>query len=657
VKVRQSELATSARLPLLLTVLAVGGAAALTFGLPADAPHRHALVTLVMLGAPATALAASIIAALSVRRNHSIPWQVLCTAAALALLGQVHRYGGAGALDTLHAGTNAAAGGAFVLGVAILLRRHTSGRTLETALDVGIIGTASLLALGRWTSLEDQLVGRLGASLGSTAVATATAAGAAGITAAVLLVARSVANGRLAACVGPPTVALAASGIGIAVWLLATMFDGNLATAADCCALGSAAGLAFVAAWLGVAWAGLRSLDTEPGAPHPVDTIAKGSRLRLLAAPMAALLLGTTALDAAVNGTFGVSLATGTGVLGILLALRLAHLLYATRSHSPDQLQLAQSVTLIEVSRALSGMRQLDETLTLVTRWAVRLLDGRAAVIELLKPEDSTLEVHAVYGLPSEMVGMSFPVEGSFTGWVIRNGRARSTENARLDPLLHAASLPFLGGSPLASVPLRYADQTLGTLSCISSRAFTTADLDLLGAFADQAAVAIENARLFRQVHQLSLTDPLTGLANRRQLERDIAREFLAARRGRRLIAVMFDLNRFKRFNDRFGHLAGDDALRRFGTAIRAITRSMNVAARYGGDEFMVLLTDTDPVGAGIFIQRIQEAFPGADAPEHLRELSVCGGFAEFTLDMVEPEHLIAAADAALYRNKTPSLR
>jgi diguanylate cyclase (GGDEF)-like protein len=440
------------------------------------------------------------------------------------------------------------------------------------------------------------------------------------------------------------------SGPAFAVWLVATA--GGDTAVGSCCTLGGAAAPAFVLGWISLAYAAIESLGPEPPEAQPIETIAAGSRARLFAAPMAAVLLGTLAVDSAVNGPLGYAVASGMGVLGTLVALRLGHLLYATRNHSSDQLALAQSLALIEVSRALSGMRQLDETLALVTRWAVRLLDGRAAVIELLMPDNETLELHAVYGLPNEMLGLTFPVEGSFTGWVVRNGRPRSTDNARLDPLLHAASLPYLGGSPLASVPLRYSDTTLGALSCVSSRPFSAADLDLLGAFADQAAVAIENARLFRQVHQLSITDPLTGLSNRRQLERDLSREFAAARRGRRLIAAMFDLNRFKAYNDRYGHLAGDEALRLFGAALRSLTRTMNVSARYGGDEFIVLLTDSDAAGAAIFIERVKAAFPGPFAEGQLAELSVCGGYAEYIPEMAGPEDLIAAADAALYLHK-----
>jgi len=164
--------------------------------------------------------------------------------------------------------------------------------------------------------------------------------------------------------------------------------------------------------------------------------------------------------------------------------------------------------------------------------------------------------------------------------------------------------------------------------------------------------VAIANARLFHQVHALSITDPLTGLANRRQLARDLSREFAAAKRGRQLVAVMFDVNGFKAYNDKHGHLAGDQVLRALGDALATHTRAMNLAARYGGDEFVVLLADSEPHGARIFVQRVRQGFDHAVAALGRGGVTIGAGIASYHPDMKDPEELIAAADAALYEAK-----
>jgi diguanylate cyclase (GGDEF)-like protein len=345
---------------------------------------------------------------------------------------------------------------------------------------------------------------------------------------------------------------------------------------------------------------------------------------------------------------------TASGVLlaGMLLAGYSWLLMRGAHGQSAEQkLELAQSRALIEVSRALSGTRCIDETLELVTGWAARLVGGHAAVLELLMNDD-LLEVRAVQGMSGDLLGLRFPVEGSFTGWVARHGIARCTDDASADSLVCRGAAPYLGASAVAVVPLLGQTGTLGVLSCVGPQPFKASDVELLSAFASHATVAIETARLFRRVEQLSVTDPLTGLANRRQLERDLNREFAAARRGRRLIAVMFDLNDFKEFNDRHGHVAGDEALRVFGAALAAETRRMNLAARYGGDEFMALLADADAAGATIFLQRVAERFPPPGSDPRLAEVTFSAGFAEYQPDMEDPRELVDAADRALYRGK-----
>ena len=115
---------------------------------------------------------------------------------------------------------------------------------------------------------------------------------------------------------------------------------------------------------------------------------------------------------------------------------------------------------------------------------------------------------------------------------------------------------------------------------------------------ASQASVALENARLHSSVQALSLTDALTGLPNRRHLNIHLEREVAAARRGRDLVICIHDLDNFKRYNDSAGHLAGDDALRAFGQILAEENRAMNMVARYGGDEFLSVLSESTVEGA-----------------------------------------------------------
>jgi diguanylate cyclase (GGDEF)-like protein len=335
------------------------------------------------------------------------------------------------------------------------------------------------------------------------------------------------------------------------------------------------------------------------------------------------------------------------------VALRVSRLLEATRDRHVEQRQLAQNQALVEVSRALAGATHLDDTLASVTDWACRLLEARGAVIELLTEDASELAVRSAVGFPDDFLGLRFPVAGSFTGWVIQNGQARTTLDPTSEPDIQPRSRRYLPRCAVASAPLRFHDRMLGVLSALADEPFDRHDLALLGALADQAAVAIENARLFEEVNRLSLTDPLTGLANRRRLEEELAREYCAAVRGRRLIAVMFDLNEFKEYNDRYGHLAGDQALQLFGEALSIETRAMNLAARFGGDEFVALLGDSTLQGARVFAQRVKRRYARSVAQLGRRPIGVAVGIAPFAPGMSTPADLIAAADAALYEVKS----
>jgi two-component system, cell cycle response regulator len=208
-------------------------------------------------------------------------------------------------------------------------------------------------------------------------------------------------------------------------------------------------------------------------------------------------------------------------------------------------------------------------------------------------------------------------------------------------------------GESALIVPLVSGERVLGALSLTSEepRRFHPEEARLLQRLAGHAALALENARLHARLRALSLTDPLTGLPNRRHLELHLAQEFAAARRGRSLAMVLFDLNDFKQYNDTMGHLAGDAALRAVGEVLSGETRAMNLVARYGGDEFVAVLSDTSVEGARLFAERVRERLHRHPilAPTGL---SFSSGVAEFSDAMTEGVELIEAADRSLYEAK-----
>ena len=152
------------------------------------------------------------------------------------------------------------------------------------------------------------------------------------------------------------------------------------------------------------------------------------------------------------------------------------------------------------------------------------------------------------------------------------------------------------------------------------------------------------------RAERLALTDDLTGLANRRYARLALEREFAAAQRGRPLTVAMFDLDRFKAFNDHHGHRAGDAALRAFANVLATRTRQMDLSARYGGEEFLTILSSCGVAGGQAFGARVRATL--AAHPENLHGITVSVGIASYSPEMTSVDRLLAAADDAMYAAK-----
>ncbi len=176
-----------------------------------------------------------------------------------------------------------------------------------------------------------------------------------------------------------------------------------------------------------------------------------------------------------------------------------------------------------------------------------------------------------------------------------------------------------------------------------------TVALLLLSLLAGDVTNRLHEAR--EKAERLALIEPLTGLPNRRYFDLILEREFAAAQRGRDLVVAMFDMDGLKEINDTSGHAAGDEILAGFARVLDSNTRSMNLSARVGGDEFASIVSSATVEGALVFVERVQDA---TRAMEHMAgRVSVSVGLAAYHGGMKEPEEILAAADLALYRAKS----
>jgi diguanylate cyclase (GGDEF)-like protein len=232
---------------------------------------------------------------------------------------------------------------------------------------------------------------------------------------------------------------------------------------------------------------------------------------------------------------------------------------------------------------------------------------------------------------------------------------------AMATPML-AQSGQLLKIRSLICVPILIADQVAGLLYLYktegAARLFAEHDLPLALGISHQAALTIQRARLLEKVQQLEVwatTDDLTRVYNRRQFFMLGDREFHRARRfGRPLTALMLDVDRFKAVNDEYGHAAGDAILKAVAERCRAHLRDVDLLGRYGGDELVALLAETEAASAVTIAERCRQALADrpVDTPAGALAVTLCIGIATRTEQHVELAALLLEADAALYAAK-----
>jgi diguanylate cyclase (GGDEF)-like protein len=305
-----------------------------------------------------------------------------------------------------------------------------------------------------------------------------------------------------------------------------------------------------------------------------------------------------------------------------------------------------------EIGRAISSSLDAKEVLRAVIDAVLELLQADASSVWLL--EGGNARVAASGGKIRLTEGAVWPIPEGIREAVVQDRRPLLIEDLPNSSFLPASQRKGLQAKSALLVPLILDNEVAGGLSAgkEQSGAIGKEDVDLLLRLASQASVALVNARLHESIQALSLTDPLTDLPNRRHMDIHLQREVAAARRGRHVCVVLFDLDDFKAHNDNLGHVVGDQILRRFARLLLGETRAMNLAARYGGDEFISILTELPREGAELHAFRVVDRVR-RDPDLSRYGVSVSFGIGEFDpATMFEVEDLVRAADAQLHQSK-----
>lgn len=335
------------------------------------------------------------------------------------------------------------------------------------------------------------------------------------------------------------------------------------------------------------------------------------------------------------------------------LPLRKGGMLEALRRRN-DELE-----TMVELGKALTATLDLSEVLNAVMNSVCQTIKASTWSLLLMDNKSRELIFEVVFSPAAERLkGRRLPAGQGVAGWVATHGQALLLPDVQKDSRFDAEydrDSSFTTRS-IACVPLKSADCVLGVIELINpfDEGFVDDDLQLLSTIADFAAIAIENARNYQRIQQLVITDDLTGLYNARHMAKLIELEVeRAGRYNKELSLVFIDLDHFKTVNDTRGHLSGSQILTEFGAFIRQNIRKIDFAARYGGDEFVLVLPETPKAGALILCNHILAGLRKhlflADADLPPLQLTASLGIATFPEDAGNKDELVAKADQAMY--------
>jgi len=322
------------------------------------------------------------------------------------------------------------------------------------------------------------------------------------------------------------------------------------------------------------------------------------------------------------------------------------------RLYSMERRRAEQLEAINAVAKKTTRVLDLDELLTVVCRL---LLDWfRIDHVAVLLAEGDTLRVRAYEGRLTPNLAM---------GSILSPGaglaaRALSTGRSVIENDVNSIEGYIAGFAETQSemcVPLIIFGEKLGVLALDSAarNVFVPDDIQPLESVADICAAAIQNAHNFDRMKQLAYVDGLTGIHNRRYFEMRVMEELERAGRFQgRMSLIMLDIDHFKKMNDEFGHLLGDEMLRAVSSILKQQLRKMDMVCRYGGDEFAIVVPETTGESAMRVAEKLRRQvethfFPGVPRP-----VTISCGVADYPAHGITRDEVVAAADAALYLAK-----
>lgn len=323
--------------------------------------------------------------------------------------------------------------------------------------------------------------------------------------------------------------------------------------------------------------------------------------------------------------------------------------------------RLKELSLLHEFSQKITSTLEVDELSHILSAFIVKTLEFKEFVFLVLDEQEKTLTVRAAEGFDesSGVYAMSFHPGEGITGRVWKQKKTDYIPDTRMERhYLYYKGENRQDGSFL-SIPLVFKNRVQGVLNFFRPgfNSFSPEEIQFLNTLAVEIGIALVNVKLYSKTRELSVRDELTQLYNRRHFQTVFPLEIKRAQRfGKSLSLLMMDLDHFKKYNDSHGHLEGDECLKEFANLILGNIREVDFFARFGGEEFVLVLPNTpkeDAVKVGEKLRLAVRERPFHKAESQPRgNLSVSMGVSSFPEDGVAMEEIIDAADIALYQAK-----
>jgi diguanylate cyclase (GGDEF)-like protein len=330
-----------------------------------------------------------------------------------------------------------------------------------------------------------------------------------------------------------------------------------------------------------------------------------------------------------------------------------------------EQREAGEVAIFQELGKALTSSLQLDQVLRTIMEKIDEFLRPDNWSLLLLDEAKQELYFELVVGKASpQLKDVRIKIGQGIAGWVAQNGETVVVPDTAKDTRFFGQvdEKTKTETQSIVAVPVKFRDTCLGVIeliNCMGPDGFDNRDLKLLEALADFAAIALENARHVKRIHELTITDDCTTLYNARHMGFILDTEIYRSQRYNYEFSLVFiDLDHFKQVNDTHGHLVGSRLLAEIGNALKSKCRLIDFAFRYGGDEFVLLLPQTSKDNALNVARRLHKMIRESTWLEseglNIR-VTTSLGVASYPVDSRSKEGLLHLADEAMYLVKNTS--